>query len=429
MSIDMTLLRLGKDRKNFAKLDPGVPERGVEADTLSIWRSLGAFYQEFPDVQTIDVPTFKVWYSEFKHPSMDGDMLALHKTKIDSMAKDVPPEMESGLVDRMLTAELNVEVLDVMQKYNQGDEVDLVECLQSRIEAYRDRMNRKVKVPLVNDTLDDLLRDDESDHGVAWRLPELAKCMRRLRGGDFGILAARPDRGKTTVICSETSYWVHQLDAMWPDENRVGIWLNNEGPGRRIKQRFYQSALGCTLSEMVDYHKDGSLHKRLEEALGKDYGKRMLFYDVHDFYSHEVEAILRQHSPGFIVFDMIDNVKFSGGTSNNGQRTDQLLEEMYKWGRNLCVKHDCIGLASSQISAEGEGVPYPPQSALKDSKTGKQGACDFIIMMGALNDPNMDLSRYLGVPKNKLRRQGQRQNPQVEVIFDAERARVRSPED
>jgi replicative DNA helicase len=82
-----------------------------------------------------------------------------------------------------------------------------------------------------------------------------------------------------------------------------------------------------------------------------------------------------------------------------------------------------IGMATVQLSAEAEGIQFPPMSQLKDSRTGLQGANDFIIIAGSSNDPMLSTSRYIGVPKNKNRRAGAPGNPMAEVMFDAQRAR------
>lgn len=102
--------------------------------------------------------------------------------------------------------------------------------------------------------------------------------------------------------------------------------------------------------------------------------------------------------------DMIDNIKFGGELANLGSRTDQVLETMYQWARLLAVKYDCAMIATSQTSGDAENVMWPTQAQLKDSKTGKQGAADVIVMMGRVNDnPG---SRYLSTPKNKRKRTG-----------------------
>jgi replicative DNA helicase len=132
---------------------------------------------------------------------------------------------------------------------------------------------------------------------------------------------------------------------------------------------------------------------------------------------------MRLHRPAAVLFDMVDNIKFGGEASNNGQRTDQLLEAMYQWARLMGVKHDCAVMATSQISADGDGIQFPTLPMLKDSKTGKQGAADVIITLGCVNDPAMSHFRFIGTTKNKKARSKMPGNPQAQVTFDGDRSR------
>ena len=93
------------------------------------------------------------------------------------------------------------------------------------------------------------------------------------------------------------------------------------------------------------------------------------------------------------------------------------------------TKHNSIGIATSQVSADGEGMLYPSQSMLKDSKTGKQGACDFIIILGKNADVQYEGIRYIGIPKNKKRRAGVKSNPRAEVMFNPDICRVSDESD
>jgi hypothetical protein len=111
---------------------------------------------------------------------------------------------------------------------------------------------------------------------------------------------------------------------------------------------------------------------------------------------------------------------------NGGQRTDQVLEGMYQWARELAVRYKLIALATSQISAEGDGLAYPTLGMLKDSKTGKQGAVDFIITLGKKNEIMYENIRFIGLTKNKLHVEGQKRSPHAEVVFAATEGRFYS---
>lgn len=216
-----------------------------------------------------------------------------------------------------------------------------------------------------------------------------------------------------------------QLAELYPDRFRPVVWLNNEGPGRRILSRIRQAALGMSTGEIRELGPNKARQLYIE-AIGGD-EQRIMVKDIHGFTNWEVEEMLRKLDPGLVIYDMIDNISFVGGTINHGERTDQILEAMYQWARALGVRLDFPGIAMSQISADGEGHRWPLQSWLKDSRTGKQGACDFILTGGF--DPNLPSTRFIGTTKNKLKLEGAKGNPEAQVFFDADRARLREPEE
>jgi len=147
--------------------------------------------------------------------------------------------------------------------------------------------------------------------------------------------------------------------------------------------------------------------------------------DVHSLHVGQVESIIEQNNAEIVIYDMIDNL-YGFGTE---ARTDLMLEKMYQWGRSIGVSMGHAGLATSQISNDGDGEMFPSLGMLKDSKTGKQGACDFQLMIGSSNSPELAGSRWMGLPKNKLRREGRPSDPRAEVFFNPEIARYQNVSD
>ncbi len=233
--------------------------------------------------------------------------------------------------------------------------------------------------------------------------------MRPLRGGDFGILASRPDRGKTTMVASEITCIAKQLP-----KDKNAIWLNNEGPGKRLVPRIYQAALGCTVSELIAKNKAGNLKTEYAKIIGRMDKIRVV--DIHGMGTPEITEILDNSNPGFVVADMLDHIH--GFRDMN--RTDLQVEELYKWFRDKAVELDCPILGTSQISGAGEGLMYPTMDMLKDSRTGKQGACDFIMMIGSSGDPGLHDARYISLPKNKLKLEGINSDPRAEVRINSD---------
>lgn len=396
----------------------------LDIKTATILDDFGKYFREFPDTAAIEEEPFWLWFRCFAHPKLTDEQRALYQGLLKQVQAPVSPELEAGLMTRLVAADTASKLVTLVEKFNEGEEIDLGARLRDTMEQFELDTNRKVKTPWVKDDINDLLQDDANDAGFHWRNEELNLCTRPLRAGDFGIIAARPDIGKTSFLTDLMTHFAPQIEALFPGQGRSILWFNNEGMGKRIVTRCYQSALNEPMSGLVTRSQAGNLRKEYGDIVGGNPDIIRIF-DIHDFWNHEVEDIIRTTPPAIIVFDMVDNIRFGGATSNNGQRTDQLLEAMYQWARVIGVKHDCVVLATSQISADGENMAYPTLSMLKDSKTGKQGAADFILTIGYnLDFPN---SRYISFTKNKLVREGGQKSPKIETVFDGLRGRYNSP--
>lgn len=409
--LDIKLLQIMKHKKDFKQLIHAVPMSAVDPKTKELLADFGKYFTKFPNHDQIDlqvfVPRFRQW-----HPGMSDESFNSYVGVLRNISNEVDDETRAGIVNDLYELDLGTRVANICANYDAGElDTSLPEALSAQIDAYK--INTGARAVMWNDSdISELLQEDLDESGVRWRLDTLNRCMRPLRPGDFGIIAGRPDKGKTTFLSSELTFMANQL----PDDKNI-IWLNNEGLSGRIVKRIYQSALGKTVKSLVELNKEKKLKSLYEKKVGR--WDRIRVFDIHGYHVGQVEAILEHNDPGIIVFDMIDNVRGFQGEA----RTDLQLEEMYKWARERAVKYNCVVLATSQISVEGENKQYPPMSALKDSKTGKQGACDFLLMIGAVDDPNLEYSRYLSLPKNKLRRDGAQGDPHAEVQFKPMTAR------
>ena len=333
---------------------------------------------------------------------------------ISNMAKSYPDQdTRAGMLEQLHECNLVHSVTDIVQQHSAGADIQPVHEISAALDIFSSSVAMS-SMPEVDDNINDLLDDASEDNGVHWRLPCLNASMRGLRGGDFGILAARPDQGKTSFICSEVTYMAGQLP-----EGRPVVWFNNEGPGLSIYPRLMQAAMNCSMQTLIDKKEAGTLYDDYYKIVGED---RIRVMDIHGYNTGQVEDIIAKVNPGIIIYDMIDNIRGFGSAARN----DLQLEYMYQWAREKAVKYDSIALATSQISNEGADTIYPGLGMLKDSKTGKQGACDFQLMVGSMETkPEYANTRWLSLPKNKLRRV---QSPTLreQVVFDREFARYRT---
>lgn len=414
--IDIQLLRIMKHRKDFMKLYHSLPRKALEPQTVAILDDMKEYFSTF-DHEVLDLQTFLPRFRR-RHPAFTDETFSVYVGVMTAMMEDPDGNTKAGILQQMHEITLGAAIGNIAVEFEEGNVHDVAGAITEALDRYRIDSGIKGHA-YVEDSIWDLLKDEQSDSGLKWRVHCLNEAMRPLRGGDFGIVAARPDQGKTTFLAAEATGFARQL----PEERNV-LWLNNEGKGSRIKPRLYQSALDFTLDQLVAMSGSPETRDRLiamyREAVGGRLDK-IRIVDIHGYSTFQVETLIEENNPGVVIFDMIDHIRGFGGEA----RTDLQLEEMYKWARERCVKYDMVGLASSQISNEGDGMQYPTLGMLKDSKTGKQGACDFQLMIGSVNDVNLRASRYLSLPKNKLRRAGGPAELRQEVRYDPDHVRYR----
>lgn len=428
MSLDLSTLSLLKHRDKYDRLIGAVPEHALEQSTRIILQDFGRWFREF-DQPRIDMGLFPSWFKSI-HPTLKPEAVAVFTETFRRADKDVAEGIEAGLLRRWIEADTAHKATALLERYAAGEEIDAGLELKSLVERHEQLLNRKVKTPQVLDPIEDLLKAEENDVGIHWPWPTVNDHIKPMVGGDFIVVAMRPDKGKSTMCAQIVTHAAPQIDLLFPNEERTILWFNNEGPGKRIVTRCFQSALNATVEDLVKLSNQPSDDPQYKTKVREEYVKAiggrggvLRIMDVHGFWNYEIEDIIRLYKPALCVFDMIDNIKFGGDVTNNGQRTDQLLEAMYQWARLMGVKYDTAIIANSQVSADGDGLPYPTLPMLKDSKTGKQGAADVILVGGAVNDPMLANNRYFGTTKNKKVRSGQRASPNVEMLLVGDRAR------
>lgn len=407
--IDLKLLQILKYREEYRKVIGRVPTESIEKSTAALLKDFGKYFDKFPSHEKVDLQTFAPLFGSW-HPKLTIEQKHAYANILKRVKEDVAEDESEVVLHSLLELRLSADMANLLLRYEEGE----VSNIHSELDSVMTNFQRDAKIKgldFVRVVVDDLLAQEVDDAGMRWRLQCLNDSMRGLRDGDFGIIAGRPDRGKTTMLASE-------ITALAPQDPRPVIWLNNEGPGNRIYPRLWSAALGQPMSQLIAMHREGKMIPAYEAAVKGDQNKIRVF-DIHGMDTYAVERIIEQNRPSLVVFDMIDNVR---GFSAAG-RTDERLEQMYSWARELMVKYECAGIATSQISVDGADTQFPADHMLKDSKTGKQGACDFIIMIGSVDDPGYANARFIGVPKNKLRREGSPTDPRACVSYKPQIAR------
>jgi replicative DNA helicase len=424
-SLDLTVLRLFRDRGRYERLFSSVSERAVDPKSYRVLKSMGRWFREHDDQKLIPMGEFPSYFKSI-NPKMPNEEMAVYLHIIQEAQKEADPGLEVGLLKRLTASAKAAELAEGLAKYAEGEEVDFRTLVSGVLDDYDRIAGTAVKAEQVLTPIDKILDVEQNDIGFTWPLPCMNQSIKPMRPGDFAILAASVDAGKTTMTAHVATHIAPQVDQLFPGEERSILWLCNEGPGDNIVMRCWQSAGAWTIEDLAKMRAQGGVELMREEyrkALGGRAGVLRIF-EIHGRNTAYVEGLMRRYKPAAVIFDMIDNIEFSGKSNHGGERTDQVLEAMYQWARLMGVKYNCSVYATSQLSVDGFGMTYPQQHMLKDSKVGKQGAADVIITLGKSADPGLSKSRFIGAPKNKRVRAGNPQSPMKEVRFDGDRARL-----
>ncbi|BBD74654.1 P-loop NTPase [Pectobacterium phage PPWS2] len=412
--MDKLILSVLRDRGKFRQLRGAVPDDLVGQETLSMLAWYDCWFKAFPERDTVDTDSLRSLFNLRVGQSIDDNQRAIMSLLFRKLDEPVDQHEVDGITAQLYERDFKGKAAALINRYDNGDEIDLTFELNRLAHENMRRISASSPASYIDDPIEDILNDFQGDRGLKLVTQLLRSSVGGLQGGDSVAIAGRPDKGKTSLLAANLVNFAPQLEALgWG--GRPMLWLNNEGSGRRIIPRIYQAALKCTFTEMVSKSNAGILVPEYQAAM---HNRRILVKDMHGATLGQIEQVIEELKPCVVVYDMLANFRMP--SAGGGNKTDA-LEQMWQEVREQAVRHDFVAFPTVQISADGDDQMYPPYSALKDSKTGIQGATDVILMMGALNAIEMDSVRGFSTPKNKRQMQGTPSNTPGRVFFDKER--------
>jgi replicative DNA helicase len=387
MSYDIDLLVVTSNKDTYNRFKEHVKKHNVSPITLEIFNVLGEYWDNYPTRSELNYAEFRTFFSIVKGRKIKDP--SAYEVAFDNLkdALDKPSPIVKDLLGKLIETDYATQIYDVCLKIGTGMGGDL-ESIEPLLNAYKKEVGASVEKDdvFVKPSLD-YLSSTVASGGLNWRLKELNVALGPIRKGDFIIIAARPETGKTTFTASEASYMMEQLN---PDEHVV--WINNEEASNKVMMRVIQAYSQVTSSELLGNP------KRYEEDFLDGGGQRFLILDDDSGIKsvHKIAMLFKEYKPGLIIFDQLDKVH-----GFKQDREDLRIGQLYEWARDL-AKEYCPVIAISQVDGTGEGEKWIQMNQLRGSKTDKIGEADAIVTIGKSNEPGMDLQRFIHVPKNKL---------------------------
>ena len=413
--MELPILQALRTKQKYRSLIGAVPRSmlGQEAGLLLDWYKL--YFNAYPEHDYVDIDALE---SLLKLRSgYDKESLSVVLHLVHQLRAPLPEGTLKGIVAQLHELDLQGRAQALLSRYGAGEEIELSYELSKLSQEVMRAVSNSSPASWIEDDIATILAEEAGDFGLKFPTLALRDHIKGLLGGASVAIGARPDKGKTSLVAAILTCFAPQLDTYFTPERPI-LWLNNEGKGTRIIPRIYQAALGKTVDEIREMSNAGTLAAAYTKAVKR--ADRIRVKDVHGASLAQIEQIIEAMKPSVVAFDMLANIRMpNAGGGNKAEEVEQKWQEV----REMAVRHDFIALSTVQVSADGDDQMYPPYSALKDSKTGIQGATDIILMMGARNDPSLQALRGLSTAKNKFQMAGKPSHVQAEVHFDAERCR------
>lgn len=303
---------------------------------------------------------------------------------VDTLSDDVTTDVITNLWRK----DVGREIANIGINMAEGD-TSAMTRLQSLLERIGDSYMPDDFGEDITDDIYEMLAEVSDENKYQFNISTLSRHLYGLGGGDFAIVAARPETGKSAFMVSLCAG-----PAGFCQQGAKVLYLMNEEKAIRTKLRCVQACAGMTREEISE-------HADLAKSKFMSIRDRLIFKDTQEWDLDKINAYCERVKPDIIIIDQADKVNIAGNYNASHER----IRELYRSLRELAKRHDAAVIAVSQASADAEGKTRIDFSMLEGSKTGKAAEADVIIGIGKHSggdDDEPNNTRFLYVSKNKL---------------------------
>ncbi len=233
------------------------------------------------------------------------------------------------------------------------------------------------------DSIDEVL-------GIDNQIPLVPKALNERIGGgvvagDFIIVFARPEIGKTLFCVAQVANFLRQKKKV--------LYIGNEDKIDKIKARIRNNLSNMTRSEVAEFTEEAN-----KRAIAKNIESHLVAVHLHPGSVSEIESLVIEHQPDVLVIDQLRNV--AGEGKNMSSKLNQIAIDV----RQLLSKHNLVGLAIAQANAgeHGKTKVWLEAGDVDESRTGIPAQADLLLGIGADNDMLIGGNRAISFCKNKL---------------------------
>lgn len=389
--MELDIVTLFRDKNLYDRFFYLLKEEMFTREIWNVLNSLEKYYKEFPERDWVDMLEFAAWFRFSTPYCLIPEKAAIYNKIFSQLEKHVLTKAYDIIMKQFLEQDYASKIQDVSMDIitkKGGSTIDDILVLADNFEKEYEKF--KVEdTALVTTDIHKLLDATVGGSGYDWRITNLNESLGPIRRGNFVVVGARPDSGKTTFLLNEATYIASQLK-----NDECVLWLNNEEMGEKIGRRVIEAGAGVT-TKQLRADPIGCVEK-FEKAVGPLSKIKVIYQTI--MHVKDVEKWCKKYKPSVIIFDQLWKILgFEKEASNDTSRQTLL----FAWARTLTSTYGPV-IAVHQLGGPAEGERYPPMSNLYGSQTGIQGEADAIILIGRSDDPREQDVRFFSIPKNKM---------------------------
>ena len=357
-----------------------------EDTTKDIYQTIASMHNKFEaDISSADL--FSFWKSQ--NPTSTQSWADEIKEQIDNI--NISPELNddvaTDVIENIWRQKIGLDVADLGIKMSEGD-TKAMDSLVTLIERVSVGYMPDDFAEDVTDDIYELLSVVSNDNRFKFNIETLSKHVYGIARGEFGVIAAYSNVGKTAFAISLCA-----APAGFCQQGAKVCYVANEEVAKRTKLRAIQAYTGLTKEEI-------EFDPQVAAARYSGIKDRLIFADAQGWDIQMLDTYMKKQSMDCLIVDMADKIALTT-TFNSGH---ERLRELYYRLRELAKKHNCAVIGLSQASAEAEGKTRLTPTMLEGSKVGKISETDILFGLGKSDDANNpdDPTRYITVMKNKI---------------------------
>lgn len=384
-NIELNLLSSMLHKKHWEKTKNFITPQMFPKEWRSIAQAIGEAHVKYDAIEALDAASLQAMHNMLFPATPDGKNetisgLITSLCDVPQMNEELAHDYAKMFWQRTIAKQIGEKAVQFWVGDDDNAFSDIAKLMDR---VTNNTMDGHETFTVVHETFDELIETANTPPEFLFGIPTLEEHIPGMNRGDFGIIFARPEVGKTS-FCS------HLVATYLAQGKKVHYWANEE-LAKKVKLRITTAYFDANKYYLVDNKED------YKEEYERTIGNNLVVIDSVGTDITEINNFTTLNKPDVVFIDQLDKVKINGDFG----RGDERLKELYVMGREMAKRNNCLVWAVSQASYEAHQREIIDFAMLDSSRTGKAGEADVILGIGRGLGVD-DNTRFLTISKNKV---------------------------